>query len=360
MANKYVKSMIGELRNICGRRIGLIDEGGFIIAPDCPAEIDAAIDSVLPGCFAAGEKKEYAGFTFLAHGSRRSDFVSFAEGTDEEALKFCQVLGVAFFSMNQLYDERYDKANFIKNILLDNILPGDIFAKAKELHLSQDIPRIVLVVKVAEACELDACDIVEGMFPENNKDFVISIDDSTIVLVREVREADASAEAERIASSVADTLIAEAMTDVCVGIGTPAPTIHELGRSFKEARIALDVGGVFDNEKSVVSYNTLGIGRLIYQLPTTMCELFLTEIFQKDSLDSLDHETVLTIQKFFENNLNVSETSRQLYVHRNTLVYRLDKVQKITGLDLRIFDHAIVFKVAMMVKKYLDANKMNI
>ena len=140
-----------------------------------------------------------------------------------------------------------------------------------------------------------------------------------------------------------------------IGIGTQVTNIKDLANSFKEAQIALEVGKVFDTEKTIVSYENLGIARLIYQLPTTLCDMFLREVFKRGSIESLDHETLFTIQRFFENNLNVSETSRKLFVHRNTLVYRLEKIKKLTGLDLREFDDAIVFKVALMVKKYLDA-----
>ena len=156
-------------------------------------------------------------------------------------------------------------------------------------------------------------------------------------------------------TNIADTLCTEFYTKVAIGISTAVDNIKDLARAYKEAQIALDVGKVFENEKSVVSYENLGIGRLIYQLPTTLCEMFLQEVFKKGSLESLDRETLMTIQCFFENNLNVSETSRKLFVHRNTLVYRLEKIRKLTGLDLREFEHAITFKVALMVKKYLSS-----
>ena len=155
---------------------------------------------------------------------------------------------------------------------------------------------------------------------------------------------------------ISDTLSSEFYTRVNVGIGTSVIGVKELARSFKEAQMALEVGKVFDTDKNIVSYDNLGIARLIYHLPTTLCETFLHEVFKKGSIESLDHETLFTIQKFFENNLNVSETSRKLFVHRNTLVYRLEKIKKLTGLDLREFDHAIIFKIALMVKKYLSAN----
>ena len=173
--------------------------------------------------------------------------------------------------------------------------------------------------------------------------------------MKEIRSGIDGRDLEKLACSIVDTLSSEFYTQVSVGIGTVVSSIKELAGSFKEAQIALEVGKVFDTERTIVSYDNLGIARLIYQLPTTLCEMFLREIFKRGSIESLDQETLFTIQKFFENNLNVSETSRKLFLHRNTLVYRLEKIKRLTGLDLRRFDDAIVFKVALMVKKYLTS-----
>ena len=123
--------------------------------------------------------------------------------------------------------------------------------------------------------------------------------------------------------------------------------------------MALDVGKIFYSHKKVIAYGNLGIGRLIYQLPLPLCKMFIKEIFDDKTPDDFDEETLTTINKFFENNLNVSETSRQLYIHRNTLVYRLDKLQKSTGLDLRVFEDAITFKIALMVVKYMNYMEKN-
>ena len=158
---------------------------------------------------------------------------------------------------------------------------------------------------------------------------------------------------ERLARTILDTLNMEAMSKVRVALGTIVNEIKEVSRSYKEAKHALDVGKIFYSEKNVVAYNNLGIGRLIYQLPLPLCKMFIREIFNGKTLDDFDDEMLSTINKFFENNLNVSETSRQLYIHRNTLVYRLDKLQKATNLDLRIFEDAITFKIALMVVKYM-------
>ena len=204
--------------------------------------------------------------------------------------------------------------------------------------------------------DVSAYDVIQNLFPDKNKDFVFNINESDIVLVKEIKNNIDVKDLEKLARSISDTLQTEFFTKVNIGIGTPVIGVKDLARSFKEAQIAIEVGKVFDTEKNIVSYDNLGIARLIYHLPTTLCETFLKEVFKKGSIESLDHETLFTIQRFFENNLNVSETSRKLFVHRNTLVYRLDKIKKLTGLDLREFDHAIIFKIALMVKKYLSAD----
>ena len=244
----------------------------------------------------------------------------------------------------------------IKNVVLDNILPGDIYAKARELHFVSDVQRVVLLVRVTSGNDISAYDVVSGLFPDKQKDFVFNISETDTVLVKEIKPDNNTRDMEKLAASIVDTLQGDHYIKAVVGIGTPIGNIKDLASSFKEAQIAMEVGKVFDTERHVITYDHLGIARLIYQLPTTLCEAFLREVFKQESIDSLDAETLFTIQRFFENNLNVSETSRGLFVHRNTLVYRLEKIKKLTGLDLREFDDAIVFKVALMVKKYLSNN----
>ncbi|MBP9987906.1 MAG: helix-turn-helix domain-containing protein, partial [Ruminococcus sp.] len=254
------------------------------------------------------------------------------------------------------FDEKYDKSNFIKNVVLDNILPGDIYLKARELRFNNEAYRTVLLIRLPKQTDASAYDVLQTLFPDKSKDFIVNINETDIVLVKEVKSNIEMKDLEKLASSIIDTLSTELYVHAVVGIGNTVVGIKELARSFKEAQISLEVGKVFDTDRSIVSYDRLGIARLIYQLPTTICEMFLREVFKKGSIESLDHETLFTIQKFFENSLNVSETSRKLFVHRNTLVYRLEKIKKLTGLDLREFDDAIVFKVALMVKKYLDSS----
>ena len=248
----------------------------------------------------------------------------------------------------------------MQNIIFDNMLAFDLHQKALELHVDVDMARVVFYIKVLKKGEIGIYEVIRNMFPDKEKDFVINIDSSNIVLIKELKEKQDAAYIDALAKQIVDNVHSETMMSVLLGVSTVAENINQLNSAYKEAQIALEVGKVFDEEKYILHYDNLGIGRLIYQLPIKLCELFLHEVFKKGDISLLDSETILTINKFFENDLNVSETSRQLFVHRNTLVYRLEKIYKLTGLDLRKFDQAIVFKVAMMVHKYLSSNPMKI
>lgn len=358
MSNRLFQGVIHQMRDSIGRDVGVIDDSETIISCSDLTRVGERSEigsfenlDVNAECFT------HDGFTFKAFGLGISpDYVVFVEGSDEMAEKFCNVLAVSLLTIKQYYDEKYDRNNFIKNVILDNILPGDIFVKAKELHFNADVSRAVLLIRIIAANDISSFEVIQNLFPDKQKDFVFNISESDIVLVKEIKPGIGVKDLEKLARSIVDTLGGEFHTRAVVGIGTSVEGVKELAKSFKEAQVALEVGKVFDTEKIIVSYDNLGIARLVYQLPTTLCDMFLREVFKKGSIESLDQETLFTIQKFFENNLNVSETSRKLFVHRNTLVYRLEKIKKLTGLDLREFDHAIVFKVALMVKKYLTAN----
>ena len=267
---------------------------------------------------------------------------------------------VAFNEAKSNYDEKYNKATFVKNIISDNILPGDVYVRAKELDFVTDLPRVVLLVRQIDKSDIATLELVQGMFPDKQRDFVLSMSETDIVVIKELDSGMDTKQVFRIAEDIIETTNAELLVKSVVGIGTVARHLRELADRYKEAQVAIEVGRVFETDKTVIHYENLGIGRIIYQLPTTLCEMFLSEVFKKNPIESLDQETLYTINKFFENNLNVSETSRKLFVHRNTLVYRLEKIKKLTGLDLREFDHAIVFKVALMVKKYLNSQNAKV
>lgn len=357
MSVKMYQELIQKTKETTDRIIGFVDETYTVVACSDFSMIGQVVDANLSEFFALTDTAILNGFTYRMVGSRiRYDGFVFVKGTDSLAETLSGVLSVSIATVKECYDEKYDKCNFVKNVMLENILPGDIYPKSKELRFNGDIPRVVILIRLVDRTEVFAYDIVQKLFPEKTRDFVVNVGENDIALVKEVKVGVHQSDLEKLARSIVDTLNSEFYTRAVVGIGTVINSLRELSRSYKEAQVAIEVGKVFDVEKVIMSYSNLGIGRLIYYLPTTLCNMFLAEVFKKGSIESLDHETLFTIQKFFENNLNVSETSRKLFVHRNTLVYRLDKIRRLTGLDLKQFDHAIVFKVALMVRKYLDSN----
>ena len=354
MSNRLFQGVVHQMRDAIDRVIGVIDENASIIACSELSKIGTTGDYYSVDFGESHDVFVRDGYTYKPFGPHiKADYAVFVEGSDEMAARYAQILAISLSSIKQYYDEKYDRNNFIKNVVLDNILPGDIFTKAKELHFNVDITRVALLVRVVSTNDVSAYDVIQNLFPDKQKDFVFNISESDIALIKEIKSGIDSKDLEKLARSIVDTLSSEFYTKAIVGIGTSVVGIKDLARSFKEAQVALEVGKVFDTDQSIVSYDNLGIARLIYQLPTTLCNTFLKEVFKTGSIDSLDHETLFTIHKFFENNLNVSETSRKLFVHRNTLVYRLEKIKKLTVLYLREFNHAIIFKIALMVKKYL-------
>lgn len=357
MSNRLFQGVIHQMRDAIDRTIGVIDETSVVIACSELGRIGEVIESVTAETLGSTAPFVINGHTFKSFGSSsRAEYAVFVSGNDEIAQKYVQLLAVSLGSIKQYYDEKYDRGNFIKNVILDNILPGDIYLKVRELRFNSEVTRVCMLIKITSKTDISAYDILQNLFPDKSKDFVININETDIALVKEIKAGIDSKDLEKLAGSIVDTLSSEFYTHCVVGIGTTVTGIKDLAHSFKEAQVALEVGKVFDTERTIVSYDNLGIARLVYQLPTTLCEMFLKEVFKRGSIESLDQETLFTIQRFFENNLNVSETSRKLFVHRNTLVYRLEKIKKLTGLDLREFEDAIVFKVALMVKKYLTAN----
>ncbi len=354
MSNKLFQGLIYQMREAVDREIGIIDDKGVVIACSQLSKIGSAHKDILDELSYNYETLVIGDYTYRPIGSHaRIEYIVFVEGDDDIAKSISALLSVSFSNIKTLYDEKYDKTNFIKNIILDNILPGDIYIKSKELRFDSEVNRAVILIRFSNAGDIIPYDVIQNMFPDKLHDYVINVGESDIVLVKELKSAHDTKSLESVAKSIVDTVQSEFYLKVHIGIGSTVSNVKELARSYKDAQVALEVGKVFDTEKNVINYESLGIGRLIYQLPTTLCEMFLQEVFKRGSLESLDRETLTTIHAFFDNNLNVSETSRKLFVHRNTLVYRLEKIKKLTGLDLREFEHAITFKVALMVKKYL-------
>ncbi|MEG1576181.1 MAG: helix-turn-helix domain-containing protein, partial [Clostridium sp.] len=290
---------------------------------------------------------------FKVFDEHQLEYILLAKGGSDDVYMIGKMAAFQIQNLLVAYKERFDKDNFIKNLLLDNLLLVDIYNRAKKLHIETNVKRVVFIVETQHEKDVNALETVRSLFSTKTKDFITAVDEKNIILVKEVKPGETYDELGKTASMIVDMLNTEALTKVSVSFGTIVNELKDVSRSYKEAKMALDVGKIFYSTKNVVAYSNLGIGRLIYQLPLPLCRMFIKEIFEGKSPDDFDEETLTTINKFFENSLNVSETSRQLYIHRNTLVYRLDKLQKSTGLDLRVFEDAITFKIALMVVKYM-------
>ena len=355
MSSRIFQSIIVQMKDATSRSIGVIDTQGMIVASS-ELSLIGMNTGYVPAFFEDDTHKTIRndGRTYKSLGTGASDdYTVFTEGEDDLARTICVMAAVAINEAGVYFEENHDKRAFVKNIISENVLPIDMHVRAKELRFPTEATRAVLVIRNSLAMEASAIELLQGIFPDKQNDFVISLNDTDVAIIKEVSQTDGLEAVHALAEDIEQKLASSLSLKIVIGIGTLARQMRELSDRYKEALMAIDVGRVFDSDKTVLCYENLGIGRLIYQLPTTLCEIFLSEVFKMNPIEALDKETLFTIDKFFENSLNVSETSRKLFVHRNTLVYRLEKIKKITGLDLREFDHAIIFKVALMVKKYL-------
>lgn len=359
MAARLFQSILLEVKDKVDFILGVVDNTGVITACTELKFIGESIEAAAEFFKSGLEELQTGGYTFCLVGGFEGggENAVFAGSVSEQASLVCGLTAVAIKNSKTQYDEKHDKVAFVKKIILDNILPGDIYIKSREMHFVSECKRAVYSIRLEDRQDAAVTETLAQLFPDRQKDFVVTISESEIALVKELKTGD-SRETTRVAEQIDRALDEEVGIPHVIGVGSVVNQLKDIARSFKEAQIAVDVGHVFSEEKTIMNFENLGIGRLIYQLPTTLCEMFLSEVFKKGSIESLDEETLFTIHKFFENNLNVSETSRKLFVHRNTLVYRLDKIKKLTGLDLREFDNAIVLKVALMVKQYLKSREI--
>lgn len=360
ISNQILQNTIDGLKNITRREFSVIEREGKVVATTEEQMVNSTVEGVEFFINSPAENQLVQGYQyFKVFDNGVAEYIVLTKGEDEETYRIGKITAFQIQNLLVAYKERYDRDNFIKNLLLDNLLLVDIYSRAKKLHIENNVKRVVYLIETEIDKELNVVEIVRSIFPVKGKDFVTAVDEKSIILVKELKEKDTKEEIETIAKTIYDTLTAEAMNKVYVAIGTVVLDLKNVSASYKEAKMALEVGKIFEESKNVVNYDQLGIGRLIYQLPTTLCNMFINEVLHGLSMDQFDEETLTTVNKFFENNLNVSETSRQLYIHRNTLVYRLDKLQKMTGLDLRNFDDAIIFKIMLMVSKYMSYKDTN-
>ena len=342
ISNQVLQNTLEGLKEISRTEFCIIDTEGKVLATtfsdfsiqqgDIQAFVESQADSQLVKGF------QY----FKVCDDYQLEYILVAHGDDEDTYMIGKLAAFQIQNLIVAYKERFDKDSFIKNLLLDNLLLVDIYNRAKKLHIDADVRRAVMILELQQEKDHSSMESVKSFFGGKSKDFITAVDEKSIIIVKELEEGEGYADLDKLSHAILDTLGLNQNEETHIAYGTIVNELKEVSRSYKEARMALDVGKIF-----------FGIGRLIYQLPIPLCKMFIKEIFENKSPDDFDEETLVTIDKFFENSLNVSETSRQLYIHRNTLVYRLDKLQKSTGLDLRVFEDAITFKIALMVVRYM-------
>ncbi len=353
ISNQILQNTLEGLKGITRIDLSVMDTEGKVLAATV-SNAEEYENAVLAFVESPADSQVLQGYQFFkVFDEHQLEYVILAKGDSEDVYMVGKIASFQIQNLLVAYKERYDKDNFIKNLLLDNLLLVDIYNRAKKLHIDTNVRRVVFIIETKNEKDTNALETVRSLFSGKTKDFITAVDEKNIILVKELKGNEGYEDLNRTAKMILDMLNSEAMSRVHVAYGTIINEIKDESRSYKEAKMALDVGKIFYSNRNVVAYNNLGIGRLIYQLPMPLCKMFIREVFEGKSPEEFDDETLATINKFFENSLNVSETSRQLYIHRNTLVYRLDKLQKGTGLDLRIFEDAITFKIALMVVKYM-------
>jgi len=353
ISNQILQSTIDGLKGITRIDLCVMDTEGKVLATTLE-NAEQYESAVLAFVDSPADSQAIQGYQFFkVFDEHQLEYVILVKGDSEDVFMIGKIASFQIQNLLVAYKERYDKDNFIKNLLLDNLLLVDIYNRAKKLHIDTEARRVVYIIETKNEKDANALETVRSLFAGKTKDFITAVDEKNIIVVKELKQNESYEDANKIAKVMLDMLNTEAMSKVHIAYGTIVNEIKDVSRSYKEAKMALDVGKIFYSNRNIVAYNNLGIGRLIYQLPMPLCKMFIREIFEGKSPDDFDEETLTTINKFFENSLNVSETSRQLYIHRNTLVYRLDKLQKMTNLDLRVFEDAITFKIALMVVKYM-------
>lgn len=353
ISNQILQNAIDGLKGITRIDLCVCDTEGKVLATTFP-DAEEYENSILAFVDSPADSQVIQGYQFFkVFDEHQLEYILLAKGGSDDVYMVGKLAAFQIQNLLVAYKERFDKDNFIKNLLLDNLLLVDIYNRAKKLRIDTEARRVVFIVETKYEKDNSAMETIKSLYASKPKDYITAIDEKNIIIVKEIKEADTYEELDHVAKTLVDMLNVEAMSQVRVSYGNIIHEIKDVSRSYKEAKMALEVGKIFYADKIIVPYNNLGIGRLIYQLPIPLCQMFMKEVFGEQLPDTFDEETLTTINKFFENNLNVSETSRQLYVHRNTLVYRLEKLQKSTGLDIRVFDDALTFKIAMMVVSYM-------
>ena len=356
LSNHKLQVTLEEIKEISRIDLALYsDKGKLLAATYQPQEdLEAAI-SLFADSMAESQMLSGCHF-FKIVIENELEYILLARASSEEAYMIGRLAACQIRNMVSAFREQFDRNSFMQNVVLGNMLVVDMYNKAKKLHIAA-AQRVVFIIEVSGKKDGVVMETVKNLFAATTRDFITEVDERSVILVKDVRDIEEDRELESLAEMIVDNLQTEAMVRVRVGYGNRVDLLQDIARSYQEAKMALEVGSIFYVEDHTISYANLGIGRLIYQIPVSLCEMFLREVFGEKIPDIFDEETTVTIHKFFENNLNISETARQLYVHRNTLVYRLERIEKVLGLDIRTFEDAMLFKIALMVISNMNYQK---
>ncbi len=356
LSNHKLQVTLEEIKEISRIDLALYSDKGKLLASTYQTEEDLE-DAIRLFADSMAESQMLSGCHFFKIVIENElEYILLARASSEEAYMIGRLAACQVRNMVSAFREQFDRNSFMQNVVLGNMLVVDMYNKAKKLHI-EPAQRVVFIIEVSGKKDGAVIETVKNLFASTTRDFITEVDEKSVILVKDVRDMGSEKELESLAEMIVDNLQTEAMVRVRVSYGNRVDLLQDIARSYQEAKMALEVGNIFYVEEHTISYAKLGIGRLIYQIPISLCEMFLREVFGDKIPDIFDEETTITINKFFENNLNISETARQLYVHRNTLVYRLERIEKALGLDIRTFEDAMLFKIALMVISHMNYQK---
>lgn len=300
ISNQVLQTTIDGLKNITRIDICIMDTEGKALATTIN-NIEEYEEAVMAFVDSPADSQVLQGYQFFkVFDEHQLEYVILAKGDSDDVYMVGKLAAFQIQNLLVAYKERYDKDNFIKNLLLDNLLLVDIYNRAKKLHIDTSVKRVVFLIETKNEKDVNALETVKGLFASKTRDFITQVDEKNIILVKEVKQNEGYSDMEKTARVILDMLNTEAMTMVHVAYGTIVNEIKDVSRSYKEAKMALDVGKIFYSDQHVIAYSSLGIGRLIYQLPMPLCKMFIKEIFGDKSPDDFDEETIATINKFLK------------------------------------------------------------
>ncbi len=348
-----LKSSMEDLKNITKADFCIMDAEGKEIASTF-AKIEIGADVLEGFARSMADSQDVSGYNLLkVRDEAEATYLLLVHAPGMDGHMMGRIASSEIRHLMSALKPHMNEESFYQSILTEKSITPEMYKKAGELNVKTKQARLVYMVELSSDVTETVKELLQNLFSETEDDFVTAVDEKNLFLIKAVAKSEKGEAFDSNARQIVSTLNTELMIKARVTYGTVAKELSEVHRSYKEAKVAMEVAKIFYADRTVADYSSLGIGRLIHQLPQNLCEVFIAEVFGDNKILELEEEELTIIDKFFENNLNVSETARELALHRNTLVYRLEKLQKYIGLDIRKFDDAMTFKIAMMVARYM-------